>query len=106
MFYGSFRLFRSRHPAARFAKALIGLVAVFAMIALGMFAVAALAIGGGVFLLLQALRSVAGPARTAPGQTSPGQTPQPQPATAPPGVIEGEFTVVPAAPVRRRDGAH
>lgn len=83
MYFTSFRLHRPRHPLARLAFTLLGLVVVVALLALSLFAVAALAIGGLVFLLVSALRK----AMTTPG----GQAP-PQQAAA--GVIEGEYTVV------------
>lgn len=91
-FYGPFRAFRPRHPVARFVAGVLGAIAVLLLIALGMFAIAALAIGGGLFLLINALRSPQRPTATAQR-------------TPPPGVIEGEFTVVPV-PVRERDSAH
>ncbi|MET0226937.1 MAG: hypothetical protein ABW187_10880 [Dokdonella sp.] len=95
-FYGPFRAFRPRHPIARFVVGLLGMVAVMLLIALGMFAIAALAIGGGLFLLINALRSPRRPtAASGPASRTP---------PAPPGVIEGEFTVVPV-PSRDRESA-
>lgn len=84
---GLLRGMRSRHPLVRLLTGVLGLLAVLLFIALGMFAVVALVIGSGVFLLVNALRSA---------------RPAAQPAHAPvapmPGVIEGEFTVVPTSP--------
>jgi hypothetical protein len=94
-FYGPFRAFRPRHPVARFVAGVLGAIAVLLLIALGMFAIAALAIGGGLFLLINALRSPQRPTATAGAAQR----------TPPPGVIEGEFTVVPV-PARERDSAH
>lgn len=76
MYSASFRLFRPRHPLARLAFALLGLVLVVALLALSLFAVAALAIGGGLFLLVGAVRRMLKPNAAAPG------------------IIEGEYTVV------------
>lgn len=92
MFYGPFRVFRPRNPLARLVTGVLGIVAVLLLVALGMFAIAALAIGGGLFLLINAFRSAQRPA------TQAGSPPSPPP---PPGVIEGEFTVVPATASRR-----
>lgn len=93
MFFHAFRIRRPRHPLARLLGGVLGLVAVLMLVALGLFAFAALAIGGVLFLLVNALR-----ARSAPAHTPAGG------AAAPAGVIEGEFTVVrePADPAARR----
>jgi hypothetical protein len=93
MYLGSFRTFRPRHPLARIAMAVLGVIAVLVLVTLGLFAVAALAIGGGVFLLVSALRGTLRPA--APAQASPQQAQR-----ARSGVIEGEYTVVESAPAR------
>lgn len=93
MYLGSFRTFRPRHPLARFATAVLGVIAVLLLVTIGLFAVAALVIGGGVFLLVNALRGKPRPA--APAQAS---APRAQP--APSGVIEGEYTIVDSAPAR------
>lgn len=86
-----FRTFRPRHPLARFAVAVLGAIAVLVFITLGVFAIAALAVGGGIYLLINALRGTSRPAATAP----------PNRGAAPPsGVIEGEYTVVQAGPAR------
>ncbi|GAA0716840.1 hypothetical protein [Dokdonella soli] len=87
MFYGPFRAFRPRHPLARLLSGVLGIIAVLALIAVGMFALAALAIGGGLLLLVNAFRSARPPAASSNAQTAP----------APPGVIEGEFTVIQGA---------
>lgn len=81
MFHGPFRVFRPRHPLARLAAAVLGILAVVLLIALGTFVLVALLVGGGVFMLVNALRTARRP-RGAP------------PRAAPAGVIEGEFTVV------------
>lgn len=89
-----FRSFRPRHPLARIAVAVLGAVAVAGFIALSLFAAAALAIGGGIFLLIRALRGTPRPAAATASPTR----------TAKPGVIEGEYTVVQSAPAR--ESAH
>lgn len=83
MFFHAFRIPKPRHPLARLLGGVLGLVAVLMLVALGLFAFAALAIGGALFLLVNALRARPTPARA----------PTAGPA-APAGVIEGEFTVV------------
>lgn len=93
MYLGSFRTFRPRHPLARIATAVLGALAVLVLVALGLFAIAALAIGGGVFLLINALRGTPRPAAAA--KASPRG-----PRRSPSGVIEGEYTVVQSAPAR------
>lgn len=98
MFYGtSFRVFRSRHPLARLATGVLGVVAVLLLVTVGMFALAALAIGGGLFLLVNALRQGGRPMA---GTSRPADS-----AAHAPGVIEGEYTVV-RATSSRRTGAH
>lgn len=92
MFHSLFRATRPRHPLARLAMSALGVIAVLLFLALGMFALVALAIGGALLLLVNALRS---PPRPHP-QTSAAATPPPQP-----DVIEGEFKVVSSAPVQR-----
>ncbi len=91
MVFASFRLFRPRHPLARLALSVLGVVVVVALLALSLFAVAALALGGIVFLLFNALRKAMQP--NAVARAAPAATP------APAGVIEGEYTVV-HAPTR------
>jgi hypothetical protein len=83
MFRGPFRIVFPRHPLARLLAGAIGAVAVLLLVALSMFALAALAVGGGILLLVNAFRNARVP--TVAGAT----------AHAPPaGVIEGEFSVV------------
>lgn len=82
MFHASFRSVRPRHPLARLLSGVLGIAALLMLVTLGMFAFAALVIGGALFLLLNAFRS-ARPPRAQAGAP-----------TATPGVIEGEFTVV------------
>jgi hypothetical protein len=92
MFNSSFRPFRSRHPLARLLVGVTGLIAALILVALGLFALAALMIGGAVFLLLRALRRTS-PARARTSGAS-------SPPSLAPGVIEGEFTVVPGTTTR------
>ncbi|MEP6510168.1 MAG: hypothetical protein ABJB02_01135 [Dokdonella sp.] len=88
---GVFRGLRSRHPLARLVVGIIGLLTLALLVALGMFAFAALVIGGGLFLLVGTLRRP----RTIRAQANAAMNATPTPA----GVIEGEFTVVPSTPV-------
>ncbi len=84
-----------RNPLARLVVGVLTVLAVAAVFALGVFALAALVVGGA---LLWLYRSVRGPARATPA----GAAAKPPP----PGIIDGEFTVVsasadkPATPVR------
>lgn len=91
MVLASFRTFRPRHPLARLLVGVLGAIAVLALVALSLFAVAAIAIGSGLFLLINSLRST--PRPTTASGTARG-TP------AKPGVIEGEYTVVQADSAR------
>lgn len=93
MYLGSFRTFRPRHPLARLATAVLGVLAILVLVTIGLFAVAALVIGGGVFLLVNALRGKPRPAATAQASTQ-------RPQRTPSGVIEGEYTVVESSPAR------
>ena len=93
MFRGPFRIVFPRHPLARLLAGVIGAVAVLLLVALSMFALAALAIGGGVLLLVNAFRNANAPTAAAAAVHTP----------PPAGVIEGEFSVVDA---RDRDRAH
>lgn len=89
MYSYSFRAFRPRHPLARIAVTALAVIAVLALVMLSLFAVAAIVIGGGLFLLFNALRGALRPAPTTAAAPS---------AKRPPiGVIEGEYTVVPSA---------
>lgn len=83
MFRASFRAFRPRHPLARVLMGALGIIAAVLLVALGTFVLAALVVGGTLLVLVNAFRS----ARAARPRS--GQAP-----TTPPGVIEGEFTVV------------
>ncbi|RYD15708.1 MAG: hypothetical protein EOP90_07110 [Lysobacteraceae bacterium] len=91
MFHARFRSIRPRHPLARLLLGLVGVVVALILVAVGVFAAAALAIGGALLLLARSLRTRA-PA-----------TPRARPATVA-GVIEGEFSVVdgPGTPVRMK----
>ena len=73
---------RARHPLVRLLALVIGVAVLLVLLAFGFFAALALAIGGAVVVLLNALRAPQRPARAAPA------------AEAPTGVIEGEFKVV------------
>ncbi len=96
MFHGSFRAYRLQHPLARLLVGVIGLVVAALLIAFSVFALIALAVGGAIFMVVRALRS-ASPASASPGS---GTGTASAPAAPSPGVIEGEFTVVPASPSR------
>lgn len=85
--HGLFHALRPRHPLVRLLAGLVGAAALLLLIALGVFAMAAIAVGGLVFMLVNALRS---PDRPVAAATAPPRAPQP-------GVIDGEFTVVSAA---------
>ena len=74
---------RARHPLVRLLALVAGGAVLLVVLAFGFFAAVALAIGGAVFVLLNALRTPQRPAPRAPAA-----------APAPPGVIEGEFKVV------------
>jgi hypothetical protein len=80
---------RARHPLMRLLTLVVGAAVLLVVLAFGFFAAVALAIGGAVVVLLNALR-----------------TPQPRPAKsspppqAPAGMIEGEFKVLRETPVR------
>ena len=80
MFRWSFQS-RTRHPLVRLLAAIVGAAALLVLLAFGLFAAAALVIGGAVFLLIRALRAPQGVVPTRP-------TPPPEQ-----NVIEGEFTV-------------
>jgi hypothetical protein len=86
MFHHTFRILRPRHPLARLLSGLLAVVVVLALLAVGTFALAALAIGGLVLALVSAFRS----ARHKPAQAASTSSAAPPP----PGVIEGEFTIV------------
>jgi hypothetical protein len=71
---------RRRHPLLRL---LLGAAALVAIVAFGLFVAVALLIGGALVLLANALRA---PHR--------GTASKPAPTPSPPGVIEGEFTII------------
>ena len=77
--------FRPRNPLARLLGGVLGILAVAAVLTLGLFALAALIVGGGMLWLYRALRK---PRRVAPPPASP----------PPPGIIDGEFIVISTRP--------
>ena len=80
---------RARHPLVRLLALVVGAAVLLVVLAFGFFAAVAIAIGGAVFVLINALRSA--PQRAAPAA----------PAAQPPvGVIEGEFKVVRETPAQ------
>ena len=86
----------ARSPLARLVVGVLTVLAIAAVFALGVFALAAMVVGGA---LLWLYRTVRGPARKpADGTATP----------TPPGIIDGEFTVVsastekPATPLRNQ----
>ena len=82
---------RARHPLVRLLSLVVGGAVLLAVLAFGFFAAVALAIGGAVVVLFNALRTPQQrPAHDAPTAQAP----------APAGVIEGEFKVVRDTPVR------
>lgn len=81
MFAFGFRS-RAQHPLVRLLALVLGTVVLLVVLAFGFFAAVALAVGGAVFVLLNALRT---PRPAAPAG---------QAAQAPTGAIEGEFKVV------------
>lgn len=81
--HGLFHALRPRHPLVRLIAGLVGAAALLLLIALGVFAMIAIAIGGLVFMLVNALRSPQRPIAAAPTARAPQ-----------PGVIDGEFTVI------------
>lgn len=93
MIHGLFRAARSRHPLARLAIGILGVVAVVLFVTVGMFALAALLIVGALLVLVNALRS--GPRSAASAGAASTST------AASPDVIEGEFKIVPTAPTQR-----
>lgn len=73
---------RARHPLVRLLAFVVGVAVLLVVLAFGFFAAVALAIGGAVFVLLNALRTPQRAPNAAPAQP------------APAGVIEGEFKVL------------
>ncbi|MEO5558504.1 MAG: hypothetical protein ABIO49_02050 [Dokdonella sp.] len=101
MFLGSYRAYRPRHPLTRLLVGVIGLLIAALLIAFSMFALVALAVGGMIFMVVRALRT-ASSASAQPGSGTGGPS---QSTAPPPGVIEGEFTVVPGSPSRDASAA-
>ena len=90
MIHGLFRAARSRHPLARIAMVVLGVIVALLFLTIGVFALAALVIGGALLMLVNALRSTPRPYRAAgPDAAAPPSSPD---------VIEGEFKVVSATP--------
>lgn len=87
MVHRLFRMAHSRHPLARAAIAVLGVIVVVLFVTVGVFALAVLIVGGALLLLVNALRSKPGSPRPVPANT--------------PDVIEGEFKVVSATPAPR-----
>lgn|SRR5690606_1669075 len=73
---------RPRNPLLRLIGSILGLLVVLGVLALGFFAFVALLAGGALWMLISALRG-----------KSHGARPK-SPASADPGIIDGEFTVV------------
>lgn len=92
MIHGLFRAARSRHPLARLAMGALGVIVVLLFVTVGVFALAALVIGGALLLLVNALRSTPRPRASAGAAAAP---------AAAPDVIEGEFKIVAATPTSR-----
>ena len=82
---------RARHPLVRLLALVVGVAVLLVVLAFGFFAALALAIGGAIVVLFNALRWA--PQRAAPSAAPPPPTP--------PGVIEGEFKVVRETPAHR-----
>jgi hypothetical protein len=81
---------RAQHPLVRLLALVVGAAVLLVVLAFGFFAAVALAIGGAVVVLINALRT---PQRATPGAAPAAQTP--------PGVIEGEFKIVRETPAHR-----
>lgn len=77
--------FRSRHPLARLLAGVVGVTALLGLITFGLFAAAALVVGGAIVVLVKALRASAGAAPHGAASTRPAATSE--------RVIEGEFRV-------------
>lgn len=85
MFRWTFRS-RARHPLARLLGIVVAVAALVVVLAFGLFAAAALAIGGAAVLLYNALRGVQRPSAAASAT--------PDSSRANDRIIEGEFKVV------------
>ncbi len=90
MFQARFPPFRAHHPLARVLAAVVAVIAIAAVVALGLFAFVVLAVGGAVFMLVRALRGT--PTVSDPGAHAPSAPTQRA------DVIEGEFSVVTRPP--------
>lgn len=79
-------LTQPRNPLTRALTAVVGALALLALIAFGVFALAALVVGGMIFMVINALR----------GPKASRRTPDPFAARRQqdPNIIEGEFTVI------------
>ncbi len=86
---------RARHPLVRLLAGVIAVAALCVIVAFGFFAAVALAVGGAIFVLVNALR---GSLRTS--ATPPGDAPHATADTN--GVIEGEFKVLHGAQPQRQ----
>lgn len=75
-----------RNPLARVFTAIVGALALLALIAFGVFALAALVVGGIVFMVINALRAPV-TRRRAPDPFAAQRQQDPD-------IIEGEFTVI------------
>lgn len=85
MLQAHFLTFKPRNPLLRVLAGVLAILAIGAFLALGVFALGVLVIGGVLFMLVNALRgkttaTTAGAAR--------------KPVEPAPGIIEGEFSVV------------
>lgn len=72
-----------RHPLARMLAGVVGALALLALIAFGVFALAALVVGGMIFMMINALRG--------PGSRRPSAAPH---RAHDADIIEGQFTVI------------
>lgn len=79
---------RLRHPLARLLGAILGIVVVLGVLALGLFAFAAVVVIGAIWMIVNAFRK---PRTAAPRAAA-------EAATASSGVIDGEFTVIRETP--------
>ena len=85
MVHGSFASWRPRHPLVRVALGVLGVFAALLLVTIG---AVALALVGGVLLLVSAWR------RASSASSSGGAKAAPRAPAAPTGIIEGEFRVV------------
>lgn len=75
---------RLRHPLVRLLGGILGILAVLGVLMLGLFAFAAMLVGGALWMLFNALRKPRAPASHTAKQA----------AADKPGVIDGEFTIL------------